>query len=98
MCRPLCCLSSSGAKKFPERQCLGTRVYELEGGKYKIAKDKTVLRGDYHWETYAEIAEAAKDFGAGLVAVGAKQHANIGIFSANRAEVRGGARDFGAGA
>lgn len=61
-------------------------MYEVEGAKYKLAADKSIVRGAYVWETYEEIAEQSKDFGAGLVAIGAKQHDNIGIFSANRTE------------
>jgi long-chain acyl-CoA synthetase len=76
-------------KKFPQNRCLGSRVYELdekEPTKYKYASDKSIIRGKYIWETYEEVAESSKDFGAGLIAIGAKQHDNVGIFSANRAE------------
>lgn len=79
-----------GAKKFPQNRCLGTRTFELEdsdASKYKRdAKDKTPIRGAYFWESYEEVTQTVKEFGAGLVALGAKQHDNIGLFSANRAE------------
>ena len=57
----------------------------LVAAKYKI-EEKMPVRGEYIWETYAEIDEAAKDFGAGLVSMGYQPHTNVGIFSSNRTE------------
>jgi len=53
--------------------------------KYKI-EDKMPVRGDYVWETYAEIAECATAVGTGLAALGYAAHTNVGLFSSNRTE------------
>lgn len=81
-----------GVRLFPGNRCMGTRVWVTEeqkdaadAPKYKL-EDKAPMRGEYVWETYAEIDEAARDLGAGLVALGYPHHTNVGIFSANRVE------------
>jgi len=81
-----------GVRLFPGNRCMGTRVWVTEeqkdaadAPKYKL-EDKAPMRAEYVWETYAEIDEAARDFGAGLVAMGYPHHTNVGIFSANRVE------------
>jgi len=74
-----------GVRKFPNNPCFGTRKYETDGKKYKL-DGKLPLRGDYVWESYAEVNEVCVEFGCGLLALGAKAGSNIGLFSGNRAE------------
>lgn len=81
-----------GVRLSPAANCFGTRPYVLEEQKdagappkYKV-EDKFAVRGAYIWESYAEIDEAVRDFGAGLVSLGYQKHTNVGIFSSNRTE------------
>lgn len=77
-----------GVKKHGDNNCLGTRQFVIDEEKKTIVidSDKTPKRGKYVWDSFKEVDEAARAFGAGLVDLGAKAGENIGIYSSNRAE------------
>lgn len=77
-----------GVRINNDGKMLGTRHYEKKSDtEYKIDKrTKFIVRGDYVWDTYAEINDAALSLGMGLVHLGLKPESNVGIFSQNRAE------------
>mmetsp|Transcript_33854 Transcript_33854/g.80255 ORF Transcript_33854/g.80255 Transcript_33854/m.80255 type:complete len:794 (-) Transcript_33854:484-2865(-) len=67
---------ASAASSFPERNCLGKRAYLENGG-----------RGDYEWESYAQVLAAAQVVGEGLhKACGVPRCGRVGIYSSNRPE------------
>uniref|UniRef100_A0A668UCI8 long-chain-fatty-acid--CoA ligase n=1 Tax=Oreochromis aureus TaxID=47969 RepID=A0A668UCI8_OREAU len=76
------------AKKFPKRDCLGTReVLSEEDERQPNGKIfKKVILGNYNWLSYEEAYQAAKCFGSGLAALNQKPHCNIAIFCETRAE------------
>uniref|UniRef100_A0A146VKD8 long-chain-fatty-acid--CoA ligase n=1 Tax=Fundulus heteroclitus TaxID=8078 RepID=A0A146VKD8_FUNHE len=76
------------ARRFPNRDCLGTReVLSEEDEPQPNGKVfKKVILGNYHWLTYEEAYHAAKCFGSGLAALNQKPHHNIAIFCETRAE------------
>jgi len=59
----------SSAKKYPKNRCLGERSYD--------GVSKTW--GPYSWQTYAEVAERRKNFGAGIRDL----HEKAGVTGAN---------------
>uniref|UniRef100_A0AAX7TZI8 long-chain-fatty-acid--CoA ligase n=1 Tax=Astatotilapia calliptera TaxID=8154 RepID=A0AAX7TZI8_ASTCA len=79
------------AKRFPKRDCLGTREVLSEederqpNGKI-FKKVRHVILGNYDWLSYEEAYQAAKCFGSGLAALNQKPHCNIAIFCETRAE------------
>ncbi|XP_015234273.1 PREDICTED: long-chain-fatty-acid--CoA ligase 3-like [Cyprinodon variegatus] len=76
------------ARRFPNRDCLGTReVLSEEDEPQPNGKVfKKVILGNYNWLTYEEAYHAAKCFGSGLAALNQKPHHNIAIFCETRAE------------
>uniref|UniRef100_A0AAX7UMZ2 long-chain-fatty-acid--CoA ligase n=1 Tax=Astatotilapia calliptera TaxID=8154 RepID=A0AAX7UMZ2_ASTCA len=76
------------AKRFPKRDCLGTReVLSEEDERQPNGKIfKKVILGNYDWLSYEEAYQAAKCFGSGLAALNQKPHCNIAIFCETRAE------------
>eukprot|EP00064_Thunnus_orientalis_P005790 superscaffoldBa00000583_g5804 len=70
------------ARRFPQRDCLGTRevlseedVLQPNGKVFK-----KVILGNYNWLSYEEAYQAAKCFGSGLAALGQRPQCNIAIF------------------
>ncbi|XP_026169675.1 long-chain-fatty-acid--CoA ligase 3b [Mastacembelus armatus] len=76
------------AKKFPQRDCLGTREVLSEEDELQPNGKvfKKVILGNYNWLSYEEAYQAAKCFGSGLTALGQKPLCNIAIICETRAE------------
>ncbi|XP_077579824.1 long-chain-fatty-acid--CoA ligase 3b [Stigmatopora nigra] len=76
------------AKKFPHRDCLGTREVLSEEDELQPNGKvfKKVILGNYNWLSYDETYQAARMFGSGLAALGQKPLHNIAIFCETRAE------------
>lgn len=76
------------ARRFPLRDCLGTR--ELLSEEDEVQPNgkvfKKVILGEYQWLSYEEAYQAALCFGSGLAALGQKPHCNIAVFCETRAE------------
>ncbi|MCI4390786.1 hypothetical protein PGIGA_G00126840 [Pangasianodon gigas] len=75
-------------KRFPQRDCLGTREVLSEGDEVQPNGKvfKKVILGDYNWLSYEETFQLVQRFGSGLAALGQKPHCNIAIFCETRAE------------
>uniref|UniRef100_A0A8C6LKJ0 long-chain-fatty-acid--CoA ligase n=1 Tax=Nothobranchius furzeri TaxID=105023 RepID=A0A8C6LKJ0_NOTFU len=76
------------ARRFPKRDCLGTReVLSEEDEPQPNGKVfKKVILGKYNWLSYEEAYHAAKCFGSGLAALNQKPFCNIAIICETRAE------------
>lgn len=76
------------AKRFPQRDCLGTREVLSEEDELQPNGKvfKKVILGNYNWLSYDEAFQAAQCFGSGLAALGQKPQCNIAIFCETRAE------------
>ncbi|XP_056148876.1 long-chain-fatty-acid--CoA ligase 3b [Lampris incognitus] len=76
------------AKRFPDRDCLGTRQLLSEEDELQPNGKvfKKVILGDYDWLSYKEAYQAAMCFGSGLAALGQSPQCNIAIFCETRAE------------
>lgn len=76
------------ARRFPNRDCLGTREVLSEEDEVQPNGKvfKKVILGKYNWLTYEEAYHAAKCFGSGLAALYQKPHHNIAVFCETRAE------------
>ncbi|XP_059186686.1 long-chain-fatty-acid--CoA ligase 3a [Centropristis striata] len=76
------------ARRFPQRDCLGTReVISEEDERQSNGKVfKKVVLGEYHWISYKEIHTAATQLGSGLASLGQRPKNNIAIFCETRAE------------
>ncbi|CAN9511163.1 unnamed protein product [Ophioblennius macclurei] len=76
------------AKRFPHRDCLGTReVISEEDERQSNGKVfKKVVLGEYRWLSYEEILSAATRLGGGLASLGQRPKFNIAIFCETRAE------------
>ncbi|XP_054651262.1 long-chain-fatty-acid--CoA ligase 3a [Dunckerocampus dactyliophorus] len=76
------------ARRFPNRECLGTRMVISEEDELQSNGKvfKKVILGEYQWLTYAETLSAASQLGSGLASLGQKPKHNIGIFCETRAE------------
>ncbi|XP_077471275.1 long-chain-fatty-acid--CoA ligase 3b [Stigmatopora argus] len=76
------------AKRFPHRDCLGTREVLSEEDELQPNGKvfKKVILGNYNWLSYDETYQAARMFGSGLAALGQKPLHNIAIFCETRAE------------
>ncbi|KAK1597612.1 AMP-binding enzyme [Colletotrichum navitas] len=75
-------LFEDAAKKRPSARCLGHRAWNAATKEWD---------NKYTWQTYAEVAERRKNFGAGLVEVHQKigitsDHYGVGLWSQNRPE------------
>ena len=71
----------STAKRYPKNNCLGERSYD--------AANKTW--GPYSWQTYAQVAERRRNFGAGIRELHEKAGATganfgVGLWCQNRPE------------
>uniref|UniRef100_A0A8C7X6A2 long-chain-fatty-acid--CoA ligase n=1 Tax=Oryzias sinensis TaxID=183150 RepID=A0A8C7X6A2_9TELE len=76
------------ARRFPMRDCLGTREVLSEEDELQPNGKvfKKVILGNYNWLSYEEAYLAAKCFGSGLAALNQRPHCNIAIFCETRAE------------
>ncbi|KAL0973373.1 hypothetical protein UPYG_G00202590 [Umbra pygmaea] len=76
------------SRRFPERDCLGTRemIKEEDERQANGKVFKKVILGEYRWLSYAETHRSAAQFASGLAALGQKAHKNIAIFCETRAE------------
>ncbi|XP_029302794.1 LOW QUALITY PROTEIN: long-chain-fatty-acid--CoA ligase 3-like [Cottoperca gobio] len=76
------------ARRFPHRDCLGTReVISEEDERQSDGKVfKKVVLGEYYWLSYAEILTAASQLGSGLASLGQRPKTNVAIFCETRAE------------
>ncbi|XP_013878710.1 long-chain-fatty-acid--CoA ligase 3b [Austrofundulus limnaeus] len=76
------------AKRFPERDCLGSREVLSEEDELQPNGKvfKKVILGDYKWLSYEEAYHVAKCFGSGLTALNQKPFYNIAIICETRAE------------
>ncbi|KAK5997831.1 Acyl-CoA ligase [Cladobotryum mycophilum] len=75
-------LFEAAVRKYPNKRCLGTRHWNPATGNWGE---------QFEWETYSEVAERRKNFGAGIVevhrAAGITQDKfGVGLWSQNRAE------------
>ncbi|KOS22097.1 Long chain acyl-CoA synthetase 7 [Escovopsis weberi] len=75
-------LFEASAQTFPENRCFGTRHWNPLAGTWT---------DQYEWETFAEIAERRKNFGAGIVEIHrdvgiSREKFGVGLWSQNRAE------------
>ena len=61
--------------KYADMDMFGTRAYNEDGS-----------RGDFEFETYAEVFESVKAFAAGLMSLGLERGSRVGIMSTNRVE------------
>ncbi|KAI4902767.1 hypothetical protein NFI96_015283 [Prochilodus magdalenae] len=75
-------------KRFPQRDCLGTREVLSEEDEVQPNGKvfKKVILGDYNWLSYEEAFQLSQKFGSGLAALGQKPRCNIAIFCETRAE------------
>jgi long-chain acyl-CoA synthetase len=64
-----------GVENHPKNRCWGIR---------KLLDDNK--RGEYEWKTYEECHKDVLTFASGLVELGVKRGANVGIYSINRPE------------
>ncbi|KAJ8390354.1 hypothetical protein AAFF_G00107480 [Aldrovandia affinis] len=76
------------ARRFPRRDCLGTRevISEEDEPQPNGKVFKKVILGDYRWLSYEDAYRAAVRFGSGLAALGQRPQYNIAIFCETRAE------------
>ncbi|XP_056139266.1 long-chain-fatty-acid--CoA ligase 3a [Lampris incognitus] len=76
------------ARRFPHRDCLGTReVLNEEDERQSNGKVfKKVILGEYRWMSYEESYRAASHLGSGLACLGQQAHSNIALFCETRAE------------
>ncbi|KAF6728485.1 Long-chain-fatty-acid--CoA ligase 3 [Oryzias melastigma] len=76
------------ARRFPMRDCLGTREVLSEEDELQPNGKvfKKVILGNYNWLSYEEAYLTAKCFGSGLAALNQRPHCNIAIFCETRAE------------
>ncbi|XP_041850751.1 long-chain-fatty-acid--CoA ligase 3a [Melanotaenia boesemani] len=76
------------ARRFPHRDCLGTReVISEEDERQSNGKVfKKVVLGEYRWLSYKEAHTAATQLGSGLTSLGQRPKTNIAIFCETRAE------------
>ncbi|XP_071398171.1 fatty acid CoA ligase Acsl3-like [Centroberyx affinis] len=76
------------ARRFPHRDCLGTReVISEEDERQSNGKVfKKVILGEYRWLSYEETHTAASQLGSGLASLGQRPNSNIAIFCETRAE------------
>ncbi|XP_069546846.1 long-chain-fatty-acid--CoA ligase 3a isoform X2 [Brachyistius frenatus] len=76
------------ARRFPDRDCLGTReVISEEDERQSNGKVfKKVVLGEYRWLSYKETDTAVTQLGSGLAALGQRPNSNIAIFCETRAE------------
>lgn len=76
------------AKRFPQRDCLGTR--ELLSEEDELQPNgkvfKKVILGNYNWLSFEEAYQAAQCFGRGLAVLGQRPECNIAVFCETRAE------------
>nr|XP_057936591.1 long-chain-fatty-acid--CoA ligase 3a isoform X2 [Doryrhamphus excisus] len=81
-------LFTDTARRFADRECLGTRVVISEEDEQQSNGKvfKKVILGEYQWLTYAETLSAASRLGAGLSSLGQRPKHNIAIFCETRAE------------
>ncbi|XP_046883518.1 long-chain-fatty-acid--CoA ligase 3b [Hypomesus transpacificus] len=76
------------ARRFPRRDCLGTREVLSEEDELQPNGKvfKKVILGEYNWLSYEEAYQAAVCFGSGLASLGQKPQRNVAIFCETRAE------------
>ncbi|XP_061878799.1 long-chain-fatty-acid--CoA ligase 3b isoform X2 [Entelurus aequoreus] len=76
------------AKRFPQRDCLGTREVLSEEDELQPNGKvfKKVILGNYNWLSYEETYQAARTFGSGLASLGQRPKCKIAIFCETRAE------------
>ncbi|XP_035241867.1 long-chain-fatty-acid--CoA ligase 3a [Anguilla anguilla] len=76
------------AERFPHRDCLGTRqvLGEEDESQPNGKVFRKVILGEYVWQSYEEVYQAARHLGSGLAALGQKPHHKIAIFCETRAE------------
>ncbi|CAG06396.1 unnamed protein product, partial [Tetraodon nigroviridis] len=76
------------ARRFPHRDCLGTReVISEEDEQQSDGKVfKKLVLGDYRWLSYQEVLAAAARLGSGLASLHQHPKNNIAIFCETRAE------------
>ncbi|XP_069356137.1 long-chain-fatty-acid--CoA ligase 4 isoform X4 [Maniola hyperantus] len=78
----------AAASRWQERRCLGTRTVlsEEDEPQPNGRVFKKYRMGDYVWRTYLEVEHEARQFGAGLRALGAAPKRNVVMFAETRAE------------
>ncbi|KAM8854501.1 long-chain-fatty-acid--CoA ligase 3a isoform 1-T2 [Synchiropus picturatus] len=76
------------AKKFPYRECLGTRELISEEEEIQISGKvfKKLVLGEYIWLSYEETLAAVTKLGSGLASLGLQPKKRIAIFCETRAE------------
>lgn len=72
----------NAVRLFPDRPCLGTRVWETVGKGKKAAEGW----GRYLWKSYKQVAGRVDYLGSGLCKLGLQPGDKLGIWSRNREE------------
>ena len=76
-----------GVRVSAASPCLGTRPFHLNpDDSLQVGKDGYPVRGDYVWDTYAEVDAEAREVGIGLALLGYEPYTNVGVYSKNRHE------------
>ncbi|XP_046961089.1 long-chain-fatty-acid--CoA ligase 4 isoform X1 [Vanessa cardui] len=78
----------AAAARWQERPCLGTRAVlsEEDEPQPNGRVFKKYKMGDYSWRSYNDVSTEARQFGAGLRALGCAPRANVVMFAETRAE------------
>lgn len=78
----------AAAARWGQRSCLGTRTVlgEEDEPQPNGRVFKKFNMGDYVWRTYADVEKEARQFGAGLRALGCQPKQNVVMFAETRAE------------
>ncbi|XP_012545548.2 long-chain-fatty-acid--CoA ligase 4 isoform X2 [Bombyx mori] len=78
----------AATQRWGQRPCLGTRAVlsEEDEPQPNGRVFKKFKMGEYIWRTYADVEREAREFGAGLRAVGCEPRRNVVIFAETRAE------------
>ncbi|XP_041988112.1 long-chain-fatty-acid--CoA ligase 4 isoform X2 [Aricia agestis] len=78
----------ASATRWQDRKCLGTRTVlsEEDEPQPNGRVFKKYKMGDYNWYSHTDVERQARQFGAGLRALGAEPRANIVMFAETRVE------------
>ncbi|XP_023945055.2 long-chain-fatty-acid--CoA ligase 4 isoform X1 [Bicyclus anynana] len=78
----------AAAARWQERRCLGTRTVlsEEDEPQPNGRVFKKYRMGEYVWRSYTDVEREARQFGAGLRALGAAPRRNVVMFAETRAE------------
>ena len=69
------CDDRTAVSTYPNNPCLGHRVLDAKG-----------QIGPYQYQTYKQVSDRIRNFGAGLRSLGIHDKSRIGLYAINRAE------------